>query len=345
MRNSSPTSFARGGIVMVLAVVWVAIQAGCTPSASEPSNRIDTLTFCTDWTTPWAEWVLWENSIAGGFYDKHHIQLLIEKPSLPRESLNMLATGWCDVGYAYQADLMYLRTHRHAPIEAIAALFPRNRWGVAYIRSDDMRSTADLRGKRISLYNLQTDKSYFKLWMTGNGFTPEDFTVVEGGDWATEVLQAGQAQAAGAWENSEVPFLEFANPGKQVIFVPFENLSAAPYLTVMAVNSRFAQRHPGATTRFMSATLESLNDAIDHPRQAVERFLSRHPEIPTAEHPRWHMAWQRAVAMTDPGSMGRIDPERWRQSLHSLATAGTIPRNIDENDGYSTIFCPEVAQQ
>ena len=343
MRKGSFSSIVGVGTALLLAVVLM--HAGCSPSPLSPSAHIETLTFCTDWTTPWAEWILWENSIAGGFYEKHNIQLLIEKPSLPQESLNMLATGWCDAGYAYEADLMYLRTHKQAPIEAIAALFPRNRWGIAYVDGNEIRDINDLRGKRISLYNLQTDKSFFKLWMTGHGFSPGDFTVVEGGDWTTEVLQAGNAQATSAWENSEVPFLEFANPGKKVVFLPFVDQNKAPYLTVMAVNTRFAQRHPNTTKRFMTATLESLSDAIAYPRQAVERFLSRHPEIPSAEHPRWHKAWQRAVAMTEPDAMGRIDGERWRQSLRSLVTAGTLPQDIDENDGYTTRFCPEVTEQ
>jgi|GEM_PF-2834712 len=331
------------GIVIIL--IGIVSGFGCSSADIYPRSRVESITFCTDWTVPWTEWILWENGIEAGVYKKHNIQLLIEKPAVPLESLNMLATGWCDIGYAYQADLMVLRTQKRAPVEAIAAFFPGNRWGLAYLRSEELAAPTDLQGKQISLYNLQTDHSYFKLWMTQQGYSPTEFTLIEGGDWNTEILQAGHTQAVSAWENSEVPFLEFANPGREVVFVPVAPQDNLPYLTVMAANSRFARRHSGATRRFLAATLESLKDAIGNPARAVNRFLSRHPEIPRSEYPRWHSAWKRAISMAAVQQKGRLDSSRWNTALQNLATIGVLPQNLPENDGFTNSYCPEVLQQ
>jgi len=328
----------RRPLTALLALLLTALAASCS-GTGQPASRLEPVKFCTDWPTPWTEWVVWEYAQESGLFQRHGIRVNIQKPVMPQEALKMVATGWCDVGYGYMLDMLRERERFGAPIKAVGSLFPENRWGVAWYADPARPGKAGLAGRDIAVYNLTTDQTLWRYWLQVKGVTMGEVHGVEGSIFSTEPLFKGAVTAIGAWEDAEMPLMQVRAPEAQVLFEPaMDDVSRQPYLTLLVTNESFTRRYPGLLRSFLLALNQSLDQCRHNPEAALALFLGRHPEFDQETREWFVQAWAGMAKSTHP--RGGINPYRWRTSLETLVKAGVIPGSYLAEGAYTNAFVP-----
>jgi len=317
--------------VLIIIILTSAAALFSCPKEGAKSNlkeRVETIYFCMDWPTPWQEWILWYYAFSNGYFEREGIKLVIEKPAMPRESLKMIATGWCDMGYAFGMDALKLRAAKKVPITAVAAYFPKNRWGISFFKKDDLQEASDLRFRKVALYGMDTDRVMFKEWSRRNDLSADEFAIIDAGSWSLDSLDKGSADAATTWENCELPFLQKASEGKEFVFSPVEK--ADIYLTMLVSNENFAQKHPVLLKKFLKAAYLALKDSAANPEAAVDAFYHNAEGAKKWDRQFWLDSWRKCLTLTDLPSMGQINPYYITRALRLLKQEEEIPKEIDD---------------
>ncbi len=323
------------GLVVIILVSGVVVTSEILKkpvaemSEIEGGSRIETLTFCADWPSPWIEWVVWEYPERMGYYREEGIHLVVERPSLPSESLKMVATGWCDVGYNYQLDVVHLASEKDAPIVAIASYFHKSKWGIAFYETDTIKTPKDLASAWIGIYNLFSDNVLFKAWRKQFGISDKTLFLVDNGLDGVKMLEDSKVDAIGVWGNSGAQLLWARDANRKVAFYP---LDSNVYLSVMVANTEFMSHHQKLLARFLRATNRGMIDLMNHPAKILDVIdKDGAPLFPSSVDTKvLKILLAAALSTSEPRSLGRIDCSRWKDSLKRLDEMGVLTLNLSK---------------
>src|SRR5256886_4169787 len=231
----------------------------------------------TQWVTVALEW-FWNPDrlpiVAAkekGFFREEGLELSILVPTVPEESLDLVAHGKADFGVGEQTNLIKARAHGQ-PLISIGPLLAHTVVCLMYLKNGPIKSLEDLRGKRVGWPGLEIDLPVVGTMLEAAGLTHADIVPVDVGFALTDALIKGKADAVfGAFVNYEQ--VEAELKGASVEFVrPTQYGVPDLYQLVVMTSDRMVKQKPEVVRKFVRPYARGLALTHEQPDEALSLY-------------------------------------------------------------------------
>lgn len=277
-----------------------------------------------------------------GYFKAENLTVSVVPSTGSADAVNIVSSGRADIGVADLGSAMQ-GIERGAKITIIGGLVMNFPWAIATDPAKNIRSAADLKGKKIGIIGFGSGSfPYTKAWLAGNGLKESDVTLVATGSLiapATAALLRGDVDA--------IAYFASAYAGQESTGTKFNYLPNPAALTGVRslswiVNTAKYDEDPEVYERFLRAANKGLVYSATNIRAAALLGLKEFPAILTgttleARLPRALLelrAWVRTATPTTgaPVSWNRltdIPASDWKKSQDYTKAAGTIVTSLD----------------
>jgi putative hydroxymethylpyrimidine transport system substrate-binding protein len=307
-------------------------RAGRAPQRTEPPPR-GLVTLALEWFLNPDHLPLVVAKEAGFFRDEG-IRLSILIPTVPEESLDLVACGKADFGVGEQTNLIRARD-RGQPLVSIGPLLEHTVVCLMYLRDGPIKRLEDLRHRRVGWPGLAIDLPILGTMLQAAGLTHQDIMPVDVGFGLTDALLSGKADAVfGAFVNYEQ--VEAESRGAAVEFVsPTDYQVPDLYQLIVMTSGALIRRSPGTVQGFVRAVSRGLAYTHDHPEEALGLYL----KASAVADPALSARTFQATLPYFPRTL-RQEPGRWKSVRDWLHGRGVIGKPVPLTKLFTNAFLP-----
>jgi putative hydroxymethylpyrimidine transport system substrate-binding protein len=270
-----------------------------------------------------------------GFFREEGCDLSILVPTVPEESLDLVAQGKADFGIGEQTNLIKARDQAQ-PLISIGPLLAHTVVCLMYLKDGPIKRLENLRHHRVGWPGLDIDLPILSAMLEAAGLTYDDIVPVDVGFALTDALLTGKADAVfGAFVNYEQ--VEAEMRGAAVEFVlPTQYGIPDLYQLVVFTSDRMARRHPRLVRGFARALTRGLEATHTQADESLGLYLKAHALVdPTLTAKTFH-----ATRPYFPDDL-RQDKARWRKVRDWLYQREVISQKMPLETLFTNNFLPE----
>ncbi len=269
-----------------------------------------------------------------GFFHEEGLDLSILVPTVPEESLDLVARGKADFGVGEQTNLIKARSQGQ-PLISISPLLAHTVVCLMYLKDGPIKRLENLRQRRVGWPGLEIDLPILGTMLEAAGLTHDDILPVDVGFALTDALLSGKADAVfGAFVNYEQ--VEAELKGASVEFVsPTHYHVPDLYQLVVMTSDRMARRHPEVVRGFSRALARGLVMTHEQPDEALRLYQKANAMADSDLSARTF----RATLPYFPKSLWQ-DGSRWKAVHDWLHKRGVIKRKIPFQHLFTNKFVP-----
>lgn len=269
-----------------------------------------------------------------GYFREEGLGLSILVPTVPEESLELVARGKADFGVGEQTNLIKARDQGW-PLLSIAPLLAHTVVCLMYLKEGPIKRLENLRHRRVGWPGLEIDLPIPGTMLEAAGLTHEDILPVDVGFALTDALLTGKADAVfGAFINYEQ--VEAESRGASVEFVsPTQYNVPDLYQIVVMTSDRMVRRQPDLVRRFARALARGLALTQDRSEEALGLYVKA---TATAD-PALSAKTFQATLPYFPKTL-RQEAARWKAVQDWLYGRGVIKRKIPLQHLFTNKFVP-----
>lgn len=210
-----------------------------------------------------------------GFFREEGLTLSILVPTVPEESLDLVARGKADFGIGEQTNLIKARDQGW-PLVSIGPLLDHTVVCLMYLKDGPVKRLENLRSRRVGWPGLEIDLPILGTMLEAAGLTPDDILPVDVGFALTDALMTGKADAVfGAFVNYEQ--VEAEARGAEIDFVsPTDYGVPDLYQLVVFTSDRVIAKQPALVRGFVRAYARGLEAAQNQPEESLGLYLKAH---------------------------------------------------------------------
>ncbi len=270
-----------------------------------------------------------------GFFREEGLELSILVPTVPEESLELVAQGKADFGIGEQTNLIKARDQGR-PLISIGPLLAHTVVCLMYLKEGPIKRLENLRHRRVGWPGLAIDLPILGTMLEAAGLTQDDILPVDVGFALTDALLTGKADAVfGAFVNYEQ--VEAESRGAAVEFVsPTQYNVPDLYQLVVMTSDRMVRRHPDLVRRVSRALSRSLTLTHLQPEESLGLYLKANPLADPALSARTFDATLPYIPETL-----QQEEARWKSVRDWLHDRGVIGKKMALETLFTNNFVPE----
>jgi NitT/TauT family transport system substrate-binding protein len=304
-------------------LTWSVVGLVVLLTGSQSYAQDTKIRFVLDWKYE-GEHAQFTVPIEDGFYNKHHVDVQLDRGAGSADTVTKVGSGTYDMGYAdLYAMVRFNAANPGHQLIAVAINQDRSAVGIATLASSNITKPTDLNGKKIGappdagkqlwpvfakLNNVDTNSIE---WENVSGDLRDTLLVRKQVDAVTGVVTTTMmnARSMGVPENGIRPFI-YANYG-----IPL-------YGSSIVTTPAFAAAHPEAVRAFIAGLAHGLNVMIKDPEYALSTIKKKDPLLDDAiEMGRLKITLQ-YILITDhveQYGLSQVDMARLQQTLDDVA--------------------------
>lgn len=256
------TASATGALIMLLAMSGAWAQA---------TQSLEKFTLA-GWSKPITEITHLLVEPDKGFFREQGLALNYLPGAGGGDALRNLLSKQADIAFTDPGSF-FAALDKGEKLRAIYDIYPQNVFNVVSLESSNIRSPADLKGKRIGVYSLSSGtRLNLQILLQQAGLTEDDVTVVVTGLLNFAPLMQGQVDATAATDTGLVLARRRGLKGFNVIEVA-DYLNYSSDLLVVRETTYQEQKEP--LRRFLKAYRHSVQWMIAEPEPAAQMAVQR----------------------------------------------------------------------
>ena len=270
------SKFATVVVALAATALWAgsasadAVGSACTGGAQETKQVV----VMADWL-PWADQAPFFQAINDGTYEKAGLEVEVRSPPNPADPLKLAAVRRINYSFTYVPEIM-IAMETMIPVVSVAALIHNASEG--YVHNPDIKSVADLKGKKIAYVNNATGKAILDTVLATGGLTRKDVNAIPAGFAGQKLFATGKVDAfhGTSWASMVVVNRQFKESGQQAAEIfEFNDHGVPPFpFIIIASNPDWLKANPNTTCAFMAATLKGLETAMMDP-EPINKWLEQ----------------------------------------------------------------------
>jgi putative hydroxymethylpyrimidine transport system substrate-binding protein len=324
----------------VLAPALVASSGcgGASPAAAGSSPHLTDVTLMMDWV-PWVLDIPVDVAQARHYYADAGLNVTQTVPAGPTDVVKFLSTGRAQFGLYYSPDTL-MAVGEGAPLVSVASLMSHAPVGIAMAPGQKASDPKDLAGKVAGIVMIPSTRASFGTMLKFGGVDPGQVKVVDPGYELVAPLLAGKYDAVAVTEFAELVQAE-AEAGR-LDYLDFRDWGTPDFAFLDIVTDRqTVADSPELVKAFIDATLRGLVYAAEHPEEAVDIYVARHPELKKELLlAQWKTAVPSMATAGDGHPAGWQDEQTWQDLADWMLASGLVAKPVSPDGAVSNEFLP-----
>lgn len=274
-----------------------------------------------------------------GLYEAEGLKINIVEPT-EGATATLVAVGKGDFGISYQEDVtIALASADPLPITTIAAIIQHNTSGFATYADKDIKSPKDFEGKTYAGWGGPGEEAVIKAVMTQDGadFSKLNMVISDGSGFAALKDTVDIMWFFEGWDVVKCKLADFP-----INYMELRKLDERLdyYTPVIITNNDLAQNNPDLVKRFMKATTEGYEYAIENPKESAEILHKYAPDY-DMDLLNDSQKYLSAKYAEDTDRWGEMKDEVWDNYTNFMVEYGVIDKAIPASDCYTNEFLPQ----
>lgn len=274
-----------------------------------------------------------------GLYEAEGLKVNIVEPT-EGATATLVAVGKGDFGISYQEDVtIALASADPLPITTIAAIIQHNTSGFATYADKDIKSPKDFEGKTYAGWGGPGEEAVIKAVMTQDGadFSKLNMVISDGSGFAALKDTVDIMWFFEGWDVVKCKLADFP-----INYMELRKLDERLdyYTPVIITNNDLAQNNPDLVKRFMKATTEGYEYAIENPKESAEILHKYAPDY-DMDLLNDSQEYLSAKYAEDTDRWGEMKDEVWDNYTNFMVEYGVIGKAIPASDCYTNEFLPQ----
>ncbi|WP_212758618.1 ABC transporter substrate-binding protein [Paenibacillus sinopodophylli] len=326
--------------LLAVGVVATGILAGCgSNEKGAGAAKTESVTVILDWTPNTNHTGLYV-ALEKGYYSAEGLDVDIIQPA-EGTTATLIAAGKGDFGVSYQEDVTYALTSKDPlPIKAVATLIQHNTSGFAAPKDKNITSAKDFEGKVYGGWGSPSEEAVLKAVMEKNG---ADFGKLQQVDIGSDDFFAATSKNIDfAWIFEGWTGIEAKIKGVDINYIAARDLDPALdyYTPILIAGNKLLKENPEKVQKFLKATEEGYQYAIEHPEDSADILLKYAPEIDKT----LAVESQKFLAdeyIADSPAWGQMKEQVWSAYAQFLKDKGLIEKELVVSDAFTNEFLPQ----
>jgi ABC-type nitrate/sulfonate/bicarbonate transport system substrate-binding protein len=292
-----------------------------------------------------------------GFFDKDGVDANVVTGQGSTQVLSLLQAGTVDVAICNPEPVIRLAGSGKANVRSVYKLF-NGQYRLAVPPGSPIHSIADLKGKRLGMFNPQAGIDYLRARLLDVNMTPEDLTIVPigFGGQSIQAIRNHQVDAVLFWDDA---MQIFRNSG-----IELNELPRAPWEKnlpqyVVATTDKVIKEKPEALAAMLKAFAQGQESAAADPAGAVKAFFEKYPDqassggdsdkafkdnLALIKNHNTLLGLGTSYTDADLASWewGKQDARGWRVLQDNLFRTKEIPKKLDPSTYFTNQFIAEA---
>ena len=333
MKIKKYISIALAGALMLTTL------SGCSKKEEKSANKGEKVTVVLDWTPNTNHTGLY-TALENGYYKDQGLDVEIVQPP-EGGAASLVASGKADFGISYQEEVTYAKTSDDPlPIKAIAAVIQHNSSGFASPKDKNIKTPKDFEGKIYGGWGSESETAAIKAVMEKTGADFNKVTIADIGQDDFFTATTNSVDFAWIYEGWDVVQAKLKN--FDLNFIPLNQFDKRLdyYTPVIISNETLLNDNPELAKKFMKATTEGYQFAIDNPEEAAKILVKHAPEI-DEELAIESQKFLASKYKDDAPRWGEMKDEVWNNYTVFLKEYGLINKDLKPEDAYTNEFLPQ----
>lgn len=333
MKIKKYISIALAGALMLTTL------SGCSKKEEKSANKGEKVTVVLDWTPNTNHTGLY-TALENGYYKDQGLDVEIVQPP-EGGAASLVASGKADFGISYQEEVTYAKTSDDPlPIKAIAAVIQHNSSGFASPKDKNIKTPKDFEGKIYGGWGSESETAAIKAVMEKTGADFDKVTIADIGQDDFFTATTNSVDFAWIYEGWDVVQAKLKN--FDLNFIPLNQFDKRLdyYTPVIISNETLLNDNPELAKKFMKATTEGYQFAIDNPEEAAKILVKHAPEI-DEELAIESQKFLASKYKDDAPRWGEMKDEVWNNYTTFLKEYGLINKDLKPEDAYTNEFLPQ----
>lgn len=321
-------------------VLAASVLTGCSKKEEKAANKdLEKVTVVLDWTPNTNHTGLY-TALENGYYKEQGLDVEIVQPP-EGGAASLVASGKADFGISYQEEVTYAKTSDDPlPIKAIATVIQHNTSGFASPAEKNIKTPKDFENKIYGGWGSQSEPAVIESVMKKS---KADFDKVKIADIGQDdFFTATTNNVDFAWIYEGWDVVQAKLKGFDLNFIPIKDFDERLdyYTPVIITNEALIKDNPELIKKFMKATTEGYQFAIDKPEDAAKVLVKHAPEIDE----KLAIESQKFLATKykdDAARWGEMQDKVWNNYTAFLKEYGLIKKDMKAKDAYTNEFLPQ----
>lgn len=325
--------------IILAGALMLTTLSGCSKKEEKSANKGEKVTVVLDWTPNTNHTGLY-TALENGYYKDQGLDVEIVQPP-EGGAASLVASGKADFGISYQEEVTYAKTSDDPlPIKAIAAVIQHNSSGFASPKDKNIKTPKDFEGKIYGGWGSESETAAIKAVMEKTGADFNKITIADIGQDDFFTATTNSVDFAWIYEGWDVVQAKLKN--FDLNFIPLNQFDKRLdyYTPVIISNETLLNDNPELAKKFMKATTEGYQFAIDNPEEAAKILVKHAPEI-DEELAIESQKFLASKYKDDAPRWGEMKDEVWNNYTAFLKEYGLINKDLKPEDAYTNEFLPQ----
>lgn len=264
-------------LLALLLIAAVPLVAGCVGQSTSKTydGQMAKVSLALDWTPNTNHTGIYV-AMQKGFYKQNGIDLTLTPYSSSIYPEQLVGTGKAEFGISFPESVTTFRA-QNVPIVSVGAIIEHNTSALITLKSSGLDSVAKLAGKRYAGFGAPYEQPVISEMLSCAGASSANFQNVTTQLDAIAALKSKQFDFA--WVYMGWEGIEAQQQGVDLNVFPLPDYCIPDYSSpVVITNQQFIQQHPDIIKRFMKATAEGYQYAIQNPQDAANLLIQGAPQ-------------------------------------------------------------------
>jgi putative hydroxymethylpyrimidine transport system substrate-binding protein len=217
-------------------------------------------------------------ALAAGYYKRENIDLRVIEPTSTQDTLKLIDAGRAQFGLADGSDVAGL-IDAGGDAKAVMALVQRPLGGLIALKSERLRSPADLAGKTVGITGVPSDLAVLDTELRDVGVSPGRVHVATVGFNGPQALLAGRIAAFTGFIPDEGVTLQASGHPTTAFALDQYGGPSYPGLVAFTTRSLIAS-DPALVRDFVAATVHGYRDTLADPERSLAQLEAVNPTLP-----------------------------------------------------------------
>lgn len=333
-------------LLVSLVLAFTVLAAGCGQNSAESVSENETtgnetaaekVTVMLDWypnTNHTGLYVAAEK----GFYEEQGLEVEIVQPGEGNTGEQLVAAGKAHFAIAAQESVTQARAN-DIPLVSIAAIIQHNTSGFASLKEDGIESVKDFEGKTYGGWGSPVEEAVLKAVMENEGADFSKLNIVTLG--ATDFFNSIGRDSDFQWIYYGWDGVEAERRGIELNLLMLKDLDPALdyYTPVIITGEKQIAEQPELVKKFMAATANGYEFAIQNPAESADILLKHAPEL-NGDLVHASQKWLSEQYQADASQWGWQEREVWERYARWMYERELIPKMIEADKAFTTEFLP-----